>query len=81
MRYALRNKKKIKESLGENVLKNIISSLDAEFSNNKKIELEGNEKYKMIAVNDLNHTCGLIIFYVIEERFDVYKLAFKEFIN
>jgi hypothetical protein len=81
MRYALRNKKKIKESLGVNVLKNIIASLDAEFSSTKEFEMLGDEKYKMIAVNDLNRTCGIIIFYVIEARYDVLKLAFKEFVS
>lgn len=81
MRYTLRNKEKIKSSLGKNVLNNIISSLDTEFKNIKEPELLGNEKYKMIAISDLNRTCGIIIFYVIETTYDVLKLAFKEFVS
>ena len=81
MRYTLRNKDKIEKEYGDQVLNNIVASLDDEFSRDIKLELLGDDQYKMIVINDLNHTSGLIVFYLIKKTFDVCLLAFKEFVS
>jgi len=82
MRYSLRNQKKISKALGDKILNNIIKSLKVEF---KKTELDirrvNNDKYDTLMINDINNTCGLISFFVIDSKYDVLKLAFKEHIN
>ena len=82
MRYSLRNKKKIESAFNRAILSRIIKSLDEAFEYNTFScdTIEG-EKYDLLSVNDKGHTCGLIMFYVISKTFDVYNLAFKEFIN
>lgn len=85
MRFSLRNKHKIAIHYDNKTLNRILSSLEAEFDPNKEfdlcIEINDNEPYEMISINDIGHTCGLIIFYVISKTYDVYLLAFKEFIS
>lgn len=84
MRYALRNKQKIKEALGEDILSRIISSLDDHFKKNPdKLETEDmdNEPYPILLINDSGHSFIMIAFYVIDSKYDVCKLAFKEFIG
>jgi hypothetical protein len=82
MRYSLRNQHKIKQALSEKHLKRILSSLDEAFKNDgpEPKEMHG-EDYKVIDINDNGHSCGLILFYVIRKTYDVYNLAFKEFVN
>lgn len=81
MRYALRNKKKIINHFDAKSFARIIKSLDKEFKGAEIIEFHKAEPYTLISVNDVGHTCGLIIFHVISIRFDVLNLAFKEFIS
>jgi hypothetical protein len=82
MRYTLRNQKKIINAFDEKVFNNIRKSLIIEFKKTKlDIRKIGNDKYDTLMINDDNHTCGLIAFFVISKKYDVYKLAFKEFIN
>jgi len=91
MRYALRNQRKIKEKLGQKKLDIIIKSLDVWFDNesNETIDFlisENTEKpYKCFAVNNQEfknmEKVGVIVFYVITKTYDVYKLAYKEFVN
>jgi len=82
MRYTLRNQKKIINAVGEKAFNNIRKSLIVEFKKTEQdIKRIGNNKYDTLMINDENHTCGLISFFVISKKYDVYKLAFKEFIN
>lgn len=81
MRYALRNQKKIINHFDAKSFARIIKSLDKHFEDNETIEMHEAEPYQLIDVDDLGHTCGLIIFHVISVNFDVYNLAFKEFIS
>jgi len=67
--------------LGENFLKRIISSLDEAFESNSFTIHKTDEKYHTLDINDNGHTCGLIVFYIIREQFDVYNLAYKEIVN
>lgn len=82
-RYALRNQHKIKAAYSQATLNRIIKSLDEYFIEGKKIEIKNidGDPYPVIWINDIGHTCGLIIFYVTKKIWNVYNLAFKEFIN
>ena len=82
MRYALRNQDKI-ENAFPGLTKSIIASLDKAFSGSRdmQVEAEKHEKYPIILIDDTGHPTGMIAFYIIKTRYDVYHLAFKEFIN
>lgn len=81
-RYSLRNKKKISDKLGIKNLTRIVTSLNEAFKTDL-IELHSveGEKHQILNINDTGHSCGLILFYVIRKTYDVYNLAFKEFVN
>ncbi len=79
MRYALRNQDKIEKAF-PGLTKSIIASLDKAFEGKIEIENTG-EKYPILLINDTRHPTGMIAFYIIKTRYDVYHLAFKEFIN
>jgi len=82
-RYSLRNQTKIKEHFDQKTLSRIIESLDSHFNEEKEIiehSMPG-FNYKAISVDDSGNSCGFIIFFVVRKTFDVYNLAFKEFIN
>ena len=86
MRYALRNQKKIKEALGEELLRRILESLEKGFKQygediEKEIEIVEDHPYPILTLNDAWHTFNLVDFYVIKKQYDVYTLAFKEFIG
>ncbi len=81
MRYSLRNKKKIIEAYSEKLFKRIIESLDKCFEEGEKFETHEAKPYPLIGVDDVGNTCGLVIFHVISVNFDVYNLAFKEFVS
>ena len=82
-RYSLRNAHKIIAHYDKDTYLRIRFAIHHYFFNNNKIESEKieNEKYETIIVDDPNHTCGLIVFYIIKKTYDVYNLAFKEFIS
>lgn len=81
MRYALRNQQKI-EAAYPGMLKRILDSLKSHFENHESIEIDDSgEQYPLIIISDVGHTVNMISFYVLEIRFDVYRLAFKEFIG
>lgn len=79
-RYALRNKRKIRKAFSEKKTQNIINSLKRGFPEGIKDIYEG-KPYSMISVEDLEHTSDIIIFYIIKKTYDVYQLAFKEFVS
>jgi len=82
MRYTLRNQSLIILRYDHEFLDRLTKSLDEEFKlENHDIITVEHEPFPMLSINDVTHTCGLIIFYIIEQKFDVYKLAFKEIIN
>ena len=81
MRYSLRNQKKIINHFDAKTFARIIKSLDKEFKENDIIDFHVAKPYDLIGINDVGHTCGLIIFHVISIKFDVLNLAFKEFIS
>lgn len=81
MRYALRNQKKILNHFDAKSLDRIKKSLDKHFENIDTIEVHDSEPYQLIGIDDVGHTCGTIVFHVISINYDVYNLAFKEFIN
>lgn len=82
-RYALRNQQKIKEVYGTSVLERMKVSLDTYFKADdiKPEEWETNEPYPIISIDDKGHSFGLICFYVTSVVYDVYHLAFKEFVS
>ena len=78
----LRNKDKIKAVLGDEKLNRIKDSINALKNSNKDIEPEKIEgsKYDLIIIDDVSGIDSMIVFYVIESKFNIYKIAFKEFI-
>lgn len=86
MRYALRNKDKIAKVYSVQILNRMIVSLDAYFTEKKKdirddVKLMTGDKYQTLTINDIGHSTSLIAFYVLEKTYDVYRLAFKEFVG
>lgn len=83
MRYALRNQTKIKESLGDDLLLRILESLKQAFIlwGDNITEIVEGQPYPILTIGDAGHTCNLVAFYVISKKYDVYKLAFKEFVG
>lgn len=82
MRYALRNQKKIKEVLGEDILNRIIKSLNEGLKKDLyTMEKPLEETHMMLTVPDADHTTNVIVFYIINRKYDVYHLAFKEFVG
>lgn len=81
MRCALRNQKKI-EAAYPGMIKRILDSLKSHFEKNETIEIfDSGEEFPLILISDVGHTVNIIAFYVLEIKFDVYRLAFKEFIG
>ena len=85
MRYALRNQQKIEQAYSKEILKRIIKSLDEHFLGKEEIEFvepeESWEKLPLIIINDAGHSCALIVFYVLSIKYDVIRLAYKEFVG
>ncbi len=79
MRYALRNKENIKAHFGDEILKDIISSLDYAFKNdqdkirNMKADKQGRN---IFGISSVENEKTNYFFCVLEERYDVYRLAF-----
>lgn len=81
-RYSLRNQKKILRHVGREDFNTIIKSLDNHFKEYDNIELDDTDtKYKGLMISNINHTVGVMLFYVISKTYNAYNLAFKEFIN
>ena len=79
-RYALRNQKKIADAFGNEYLELLLKSLDTYFATAKHIEEHTYEQedYRIIHANSVQpNTDTFFEFYVIERKFDVYKLAYK----
>lgn len=87
MRFALRNQEKIKayfEPNGDEMLNRIKESLQIAFASGnveQNISNWENEPYPILCINDAGHSFNMIAFYVLKKQYDVYKLAFKEFIG
>lgn len=89
MRYALRNKDKIKahfEPHGQEILDRIIISLNKHFEKEDPITEHSenpasDEQYKTLIINDEGHSCACISFYILGITYDVCRLAFIEFIG
>lgn len=82
MRFALRNQRKIKQVLSEDKLNKILLSLKQHFSTHSDIETvkTGSSPFPVLEIKDTTSTSHRISFYIIGRQYDVYKLAFKEFI-
>lgn len=81
MRYALRNQQKI-EAAYPGMIKRILGSLNDHFEKHFSIEVfDSGEEFPIIIVRDIGHTVNDIAFYVLGIKYDVYRLAFKEFIG
>lgn len=83
MRYTLRNQMKI-EAAYPGMTERILKSLDKYFSEHsdlKNCDFGNEDGYQLIQVPDIGHTVNIIIFYVLSKKYDVYNLAFKEFIG
>ena len=85
MRYALRNQDKIRNALGEDLLLRLLESLKQGFelwgdNIDKQIEYVEGHPYPLLTLNDAQHSSNVVAFYVVKKQFDVYTLAFKEFI-
>lgn len=83
MRYALRNQDKIIKVHSKEVLDCIIKSLDEHFKKENPLNdlKETSSIYKLLIINDVEHTVNCIVFYVLEQRFNIARLAFKEFVG
>ena len=86
MRYALRNQEKIKSALGEDLLLRILDSLKQGFelwgdNIDKQIESVEGHPYPLLTLDDAQHSSNVIAFYVVKKQYNVYTLAFKEFIG
>lgn len=82
MRHALRNKLKIKETYGQDMLDRMIQSLDKVFKSGKlDMYKPEDEKYSIILVDDLGHSENIFEFYILGITYDVHRLAFKGFIG
>lgn len=88
MRWSLRNKDKIKkhfEPNGDEILNRLEKSLNEAFLRYKNIDVYidniENEPYPVLCIDDAEHSFNMIAFYVISKKYDVYNLAFKEFIG
>jgi hypothetical protein len=83
-RYSLRNQDKIQAHFDKKTLERILSSLTAYFDkgvNAEDINVITGGTYALLCINDIEHTSGIIMFHIISKTYDVYNLAFKEFIN
>lgn len=86
MRWALRNQQKIREQLGESLLERMQQSLKFAFDKygdniSCYITEWENEPYPVLVVDDAGHSFNVVSFYVVRKMYDVYMLAFKEFIG
>lgn len=84
MRYALRNMRKIEKAYSFDVLKRIVLSLEKHFEKEEPlfdVNTIGTDKYKTLIIDDAVHTVNCIAFYIIDIKYDVVRLAFKEFIG
>lgn len=88
MRWALRNQDKIKKHFepdGDEILDRLKNSLKEAFLTYENIEefIEywENEPYPVLCIGDAGNTSNSVAFYVIKKQYDVYTLAFKEFIG
>ncbi len=81
-RFTLKNQKKIQQAYSKKMLSRIMQSLKEYFDigNIETISIE-NENREIILISDAGHTSNMIAFYVLSKTFDVYNLAFKEFIG
>lgn len=82
MRFALRNKQKIEKALSGDCLSRIVLSLEQHFSSNLEIETKevAGEPYPVLAINNASRK-GTIEFFVVGKKYDVFRLAFKGFIE
>lgn len=86
MRFALRKQKKIREQLGQELLDRILLSLQKAFEHygdmiDSQIEEVEGYPYPILTVDDAGHTFNLVSFFVIRKQYDVYTVAFREFIG
>lgn len=85
MRFALRNQDKIAAELGQDALDCIIKSLEkfleSGWSLERRVENWEGEKYPVFTIPQHDHTVNDVCFYVLDQTYDVVKLAFKEFIG
>ena len=88
MRWALRKKDKIREHFypyGDQMLERIRQSINDAFEADDdagaKAETIEGEPYPLLTIPDAGNTSGCIKLYVIKRQYDVYTLAFKEFIT
>ena len=85
MRYALRNQAKIADKYGQATLLAIRKSLDISFYNCPVIpgtfRYSSEEPYPTISVPKYDYKGESIVFYVLGQKYDVVRLAFKEFLK
>lgn len=68
--------------LGETELSRIKRSLFCFFDNNsEELRVKVSYPYPLLSIYDIDQPSIMIIFYVIGKKYDVYRLAFKEFIR
>lgn len=79
-RYALRNQQKISDTFGKDYTELILKSLDYYFANANQIvmyDYEG-QPYSIIHVDNVQPNTDMFFeFYVLEKKYDVYRLAYK----
>jgi hypothetical protein len=84
MRYALRNQDKIEKAY-PGMISLLLESLTEHFSAGAEIvPIESGEEFPLLIISGSNASLreiNLIAFYIIEIKYDVYRLAFKEFIG
>ena len=75
----LRNRHKVSDVYGDDILKMIEGSINKFNESGEPVESEriGNDKFKTFIIKDVWNTTA---FYIVDSSFNIYKLAFKEFI-
>lgn len=88
MRYVLRNKQKISDNLGPDILDRLIDSLECFVKESEKGDIDkciypkvNKEPYDTLLIGDTGNDNKMIAFYIVSITYDVYKLAFKEFLK
>lgn len=85
MRFALRNKNKIKNTYSQELVDSVLSALKAAQSEcdimQMNYRVENNSPYPTIVVKSVDGKFNLVRLYVLSKQYDVYHLALKEFIG
>lgn len=79
MRFALRNKKKLIEKLGEGYYNTLVNSLKAHAKANEELitsEYEGLDGKQVVQLPSVADKSKTLVFVIIRQKYDVYQVAY-----